>query len=368
MADLPSRRDLFEIGANVIRDRATRIDPAQIETDGSDVNIMLASEAAMTQEVVRQLGLSSSRLLLDGARGEFLDRYGWDRYQIERKGASAAVGTVEFSRVSAAVGGGTIDDETLLQTDTGIQYVTQAAVTFGASDVGPISVTVRAVEAGKESQAGEDRINAFVSPPFDNTITVTNPEATAGGEPRESDELYKERLRDAFRTARRGILAAIEQGALEVPGVVSAKTVEAVEEDGTPARFVELFIADSDGIASAALATLVQNSLGEFRAGGIFVRVSTSTPVFVDIRLRLRFAAGTDTLSLTGRVRSAVLAFVNALPTQTTLFVNSLEGILSRFVPNGLVVEDDAVIAPVGDIIPASGRTIRTTLDRITVE
>jgi uncharacterized phage protein gp47/JayE len=359
---------LFEIGAEVIRQRAVRIDPAQIETDGSDVNIMLASEAAMAEEVMRQLALAEGRLLLDVASGEDLDRYAWDRYQITRKGAAAALGTVEFSRVSATVGAGTIGLGTLLRTDTGIQYKTLASISFGALDVGPLSVNVQAVQAGKETQVAEGAINAFVSPPFDPTIVVTNPDATAGGEPRESDALFRERVRDFFRTARRGILAAIEFGARAVPGVVSAKAIEITDDLGIPQRFVDLFIADSDGVASTALAALVSISLEEFRAGGIFVRVNTSIPIFVVVTLRLRFTAGVDTLTLTEQVRTAVLAFVNNLGTQQTLYVADLFTVLNRFVPNGLVVESDAIVAPVGDLLAGTGETIRTTLDRVTVE
>src|SRR5262245_20566575 len=368
VADLPTRKDLYDIGADVIRDRARRIDPEQLNTDGSDVQILIASEAAMSEEVIRQLVLETGRLLLDSAKAEDLDRYAWDRYQIVRKGASAALGTVEFSRVSAAAGGGTIAQGQLLQTDTGIQYTTLADATFGGSDVGPVSVNVRAVEASKESQVAALAINAFVTPPFDPTITVTNPEATAGGEPRESDSLFRERIRDAFRTARRGTLGAIEFGALQVPGVVSAKAIEVENGDGTPARIVELFIADSDGLASQALATQVQNSLGDFRAAGIFVLVIPSNPIFVDVVLRLRFTAGTDTLTLTNAVRNAVLAFVNSLGAQQTLLVADIFAVLTRFTPQGLVVQGDAVVQPVGDLVPGTGQTIRTTLDRVTVE
>lgn len=372
MADLPSRKDLFDIGKSVIVQRATRIDPAQINTDGSDVNIMVASEAAMGEEVMRQLALGLKRLTLDGAADDpdeqYLDRYAWDRYQMRRKGAAAALATLRLSRVSAAAGAGVQSEGFLVRTQTGIQYRALASVTWGAADVGPHDVDAQAVEAGKETQVGAGTLESFVVQPFDPSITVTNPDPAAGGEPRESNATFANRVRDAYLNARRGVASAIEQGALAVLGVVSAKAVEAVDDTTAPQRFVELFIADSDGLASTALARKVVLSLLEYRCCGIYVRVNTSTPQFESVSLRLRFRTGVDTLALTGQVRAAVVAFVNSLGAGDDLYVNDLEAVLNRFTPFGLVVERDAVVAPVGDVVAESSQTIRTTLDRVTVE
>lgn len=370
--DLPSRRDLFDIGKSVVVQRATRIDPAQVDTDGSNSNVQLASEAAMAEEVMRQLALGLKRLTLDGAADDpdeqYLDRYAWDRYQMRRKGASAALTTLRLSRVSAAAGAGTNASGFLVRTDTGIQYRALASVAWGAADVGPHDVDAQAVEAGKETQVGAGTLTSFVAQPFDPSITVTNPDPAAGGEPRESNETFANRVRDAFLNARRGTVGAIEQGAVAVQGVVSAKSVEAVDESSAPQRFVELFIADSDGLASTALARLVVVSLLEYRCAGIYVRVNTSTPQFESVRLRLRFRTGVNTLALTEQVRAAVVAFVNSLGAGDDLYVNDLQAVLNRFTPFGLIVESDAVVEPVGDVLAEASQTIRTTLDRVTVE
>src|SRR5260221_476101 len=88
----------------------------------------------------------------------------------------------------------------------------------------------------------------------DATLQVTNPLTTAGGEDVEDDDTFRARIRDFWRTARRGILAAIEFGAKTVPGVVSAQAVEALSVGAAPARVVNLYIADSSGVSSEALA------------------------------------------------------------------------------------------------------------------
>jgi hypothetical protein len=55
---------------------------------------------------VKQIGYSTARLTLDGSYGEDLDRYAFDRYGLTRLGASAALGTVQFTRPTATAGGG----------------------------------------------------------------------------------------------------------------------------------------------------------------------------------------------------------------------------------------------------------------------
>ena len=53
MADLPSRLDLQTIGTDYVLQRAKKIDPAQVLTDGSDVNLFVGVSAALAQAVVR---------------------------------------------------------------------------------------------------------------------------------------------------------------------------------------------------------------------------------------------------------------------------------------------------------------------------
>jgi hypothetical protein len=47
MPDLPSRIDLFGIGRDYVVSRARKIDPAQIDIEGSDVNIVIGSASVL---------------------------------------------------------------------------------------------------------------------------------------------------------------------------------------------------------------------------------------------------------------------------------------------------------------------------------
>ena len=368
MADLPSRLDLFSLGRDYVTQRAKKIDPAQVDIEGSDVNIFVGVTSVIADHIMKQLIFRVTALTLAGAEGEDLDRYAFDRYQLLRKGASPAKGTVRIFRTSTIGGARVIPIGTVIVSNTGFQYITTTTATLGVSDL-TTSANVRAVEAGKATQAGANTLVTLQDPSglFDKTMQVINDKTTAGGEDAEDDDVFRARIRDFWRTARRGILAAIVTGALTVPGVVSAQAFEVLTVSSTPARLVQLYISDSTGVASDALASEVLSALDEFRAGGIQVLISTSMPLIVGVGLRLRFRANVDTLTLTDNIRNAIVEFINSLPVNGTLYILDLGSVLRRFVSDGLIMDRDTIIAPVGDLVPSVGQTIRTTIANVTV-
>jgi uncharacterized phage protein gp47/JayE len=363
--DLPSRLTLYALGRDYLLTRNSKIDPGQVDILGSDANIFVGSNSVVGYSLVRQLGYATSRLFLDGATGDDLDRLAFDRYGLTRKGASAALGAVQFTRPSFAAGPGTIPIGTILQTSTGVQYITTTAANFGATDLGPESANVRAVQAGKASQVGVNAIVQIVptagGPVFDNSIVVTNPLPTAGGEDAENDDTFRARIRNFWNTARRGVLSAIEFGATAVPGVVTAQAFEIFNGLGQPARIVALYIADSTGVASQALAQVVESSLLDYRAAGITVLVYTSLPYIVNIVLSLGFTTGVDTTTLSNTIMAAIVSFVNSLPVNSPLYLAQLNSVFARFVSQGLVPSDSTIASPTGDVFPTPGQTIRTT-------
>jgi hypothetical protein len=365
--DLPTRLDLYQIGRNYVLSKATKIDPTQIDTQGSDVNIFVGVAAHLSYQVILQLGYSSSRMYLDAADDEDLVRIGWDRFQISPKQAAAALGVVRFFRSVSGVGG-TIPTGTKLQSLTGIEYVLISDAVFAAGDVEQFA-DVRAVQAGKESQVGKNQIRKFsnISQIFDQTIQLTNDDPTAHGESAESSDEYRERIRSEWRASRRGILAAIEQGALTVPGVVSAQAIEALDSTGFPARIVNLYVADSSGVASRPIVNQILAALLEYRAGGIKVLVNTSIPQIVDVQLHPTFQANVNTTQLTDQLRAAVVEYVNSLAVNAPLYRAKLNSALARFTSLGLIPNDQTIVAPTGDLIPALGKTLRTTLSNVTV-
>lgn len=368
MPDLPTRLDYFQLGRDRVVQTARKIDPGQVNVQGSDANLFVGVAAVLSGHLTKQLAYRTSALTLDGSDDEDLDRYAYDRYGLTRKGASSARGSVTISRTSTAAGAGSIPIGTKLLTDAGYEYVTTTVATFAASST-IATCKARAAQAGKATQVGAGAIKRFAQPSllFDTTLTVTNVGAMAGGEDPEDDPTFRERVRDFWRSARRGILAAIEFGAKTVDGVVSAQAIEALTPGALPARVINLYIADSTGVASDALADDVRVALEDYRAAGIAVLISTSIPQLAAIELALQFAANVDTKTLTDEIVAAVVEFVNTIPVNGTLYRGELFSVLQRFAADGLIPNEDTIVAPTGDLVPAVGQTIRTTTSNVTV-
>lgn len=371
MAELLSRVDLFNIGRRYVVTRAQRINPREVDVEGSDINLYIGAASFMANAVARQNIERINALLLDGANGDDLDRYAFDRYQLTRKGAAAAVGTVQFNRTSNSVGAGSIPIGTKLVSLAGIEYITTTTANFTAA--GPDSLAseanVRAAQAGKDFQVGANNIRRFDKPNllFDPSITVNNVEVTAGGEPAETNDVFRERVRDFWVASRRGTVAAIEFGARLVPGVESANAIEFLNEEGNPDRFVELFIADSSGVASLALATAVDQQLIEYRPAGIYVAVNVSRPQIVDISFQPSFVAGVDTVGLSEQIRNAIIQYINSLRVNEPLLLNDLGAVLARFRADGLRPTQTSLLEPTGDLFPDTGFTLRTRPENVQI-
>jgi uncharacterized phage protein gp47/JayE len=371
MADFPTRADLVAVAYDEIAARADehppgdRVSPDEVYTEGSDVNLMVAGQAAMSDELLRQLAVRIASLYLDSAEGEDLDRLVADRFSptIVRKMASAAVVPVTFSRPSGPLLALTLPVGQRVQSDTGVFYELLIAAPFAAGGAGPITVPARALNAGVAGNADIGTITTIVSPP-DSNLVVTNAEPAAGGDSTESDASLRARARDFFRTARRGTLAAIEFGALTVPGVRLATAIEQTDLLGFPIGIVDLYIADANGQANSLLSAAVSAALIEYKAAGVQVIVTGTTPVFVTIQYQLQFIAGIDTTLAFAQVRDATVSQVNLLRPNATLYESMLMQI-ARSVP-GVIVPQNAVVAPVGDLVPLPGQTIRTRPDLVT--
>lgn len=365
---LKTRLDYLQIGRRYVRTHAKRVDPSQVDVDGSNLNVFVGSVSYMAQAVSRQLSEGMRSLTLD-ADDEDLDRVVEDRYELPRQGAGAAVAPLRFFRTSFAAGAGSIPIGTRIATLTGVEYVTTTVASFGVTQLDGVLADARAIQAGFAFQVGANALTRVSQPNllFDPSVQVNNDEPAAGGTEREDGPAYRERARQFWRSARRGILSAIEFGALQAEGVASAHAEEVIGPDGNPARMVTLLVSDQSGTSNRVLAARVQSSLLEFRAGGIYVAVLSSVPQIVDVTLSLAFVADADTASLSSNVRLAVANFVNTLGAQAVLRRADLFSVLNRFRRSGLVVTDGSIIAPAGDLVPDLGRTIRTRLENVQV-
>ena len=372
MPDLPTRLDFFTIGADDVLARSSvrppgqRISPDEAYTEGSDINIILASAAAMADEVTRQVAVRMNALFLDGAVGEDLDRLVADRFSptIVRKQASPALVTLTFTRTSGPLLAVSLPTGTKVKTSAGVEFSLLAPVSIPAGSTGPVTGSGQAMLAGIQGNVAAGALSLFSSPPPDAALQVTNVEAASGGDAIEIDARLRARARGFFLTARRGTLAAIEFGALTVPGVRQAVAVEESDSYGIPTGRVTLFIADALGQGNAALASAVTLALVEYRAAGVFVEVFGAVPIYVPVTLALLFVAGIDTTAAFASVQAGILTAVNGLRPGATLETSLLFAV-ARSVP-GVIVLADAIVAPVGDLVPLPGQVIRTRISLIT--
>lgn len=364
MADVPSFNDLREAARSEALIKPTKFDPQIIDTDGSDVDVVLSANAAMGEEVAVFAQDSFNETHLSTSNGDALDRWVFDRYRLVRQTAQAARVTLTLSR-TASTPGVTVPENTAFSTTDGKIFRTVNDVVFPDLSVGPFLVVAVAEETGASGNVQIGSIVAVADVLEDGSIAVTNAEPAAGGADEETDEDLRARAQDFFLTARRGTKEAIEFGATSTPGVQQATANEQLDPNSGLGSFrVSLTISDNDGQANAALAAAVAENLDEFRALGIPVLIASGTPQLVNVAASgLQFEAGVNTSSVLSSARQRVLAAINALAPdetlRTALIIEALQG------TDGLIVPSGALTEPSGDLVPSPGFVVRTTLDRI---
>ena len=380
MADLPTRGDLFRIARDEALLRNSKVSREAIERDGMDANILVAGMSAIGDQVISQLAQVEAGVFLDSAQNDALDRLVFDRYGLVRKAPSASQGTVQFRTTAGAPTTFTIPIGTRLSTSDGIQFVTSESVVFTAATTGPLACAVRSVLAGGGQNVKAGRITSLVSSitsqPTD--LTVNNPFATAGGDDAETDASLKDRARRFFTTVRRGTLGALEEAALGVAGVRTARAFEVVDALGRPARLVQLIVSDSFTeqfvdystiparyqVQSQLLATSVFNALADVRPAGVFVQVIVANVVLQSFQLGLTFNAGADVNTAALAARAGIVSYVNSLQPGAPIVLADALGILSN-VP-GLATEGNTIVSPAGNVSAKPLQVLRTSLGLVT--
>lgn len=379
MPDAPTFDDLLATAQAEALVRQPSLSVDAVTRPGADANAILAAGAAAADQVVgAQLVPLSASLFLDSALGPQLDRLVFDRYGLIRKPAAPALASVQFTTPTNTSVAFTIPVNTLLQTADGTQFVTTEAVTFPAASSGPVLVGVRSVLAGAKQQAAIGTITSIVAPisGAPSGLAVSNPLATAGAADAESDDSLRSRAQQFFTTARRGTLKAIEQGALAVAGVQTAKAIEVTDASGRPNKVVLLAITDQFTNAllgsnpatyqtqSQQLAQAVYNGLSDVRGAGIYVQVQVAVVIMQSVLLNLRFYAGVDQGAVAIAARMAVVNYINNLAPGATFSYAAAEQLLAAVW--GLDYQGDEIVTPAGDVVPLPLQVLRTTVDLVT--
>jgi hypothetical protein len=379
--DFPSFQDLFRVARDEALTRAnSRVSRDAIEREGMDANILVATGCAAGDQVVGQLASLAAALFLDSAKKDKLDRLVFDRYSLVRKSASASLGTVQFRSAGGAPTTFTIPIGVRVQSSDGVQFVTIESVIFPVGSHGPIACGARSVLAGSAQNVKAGMITSVVSaiPSQPGDLTVSNPYATAGGDDSEADDSLKDRARKYFSTVRRGTLGALEEAALGVGGVRTARAFEVIDALGRPARMVQLVVADAFAeqfvnyntvparyeVQSQLLATLVFNALSDVRPAGVFVQVFVANVVLQSFQLGLTFLGGADVNTAALSARATIVDYVNGLAPGKPIIIQDALGRLNNV--TGLAPSGNSIVSPAGNVQPKALQALRTSLGLVT--
>lgn len=366
MADLPTRQELFDRwrdAALTVPD--TRVSAREIDREGSDLNLQAAAASIMGEEIVRRMARALAGVFEDTAEDDALDRVVFDRKGLPRLPAEVSVSEIQLTRPTFAAGAGTIDgglpgsgppNPTRIRTNQGIVYIITQDAVFGAAELGPITVTIQAELAGLASEVTELQSWNFVDAPFDESITISNPDESAGGADEERDSRYRARAKAFFPTLRRGTLAAIEFGLLSTPGVDTVSVIEVIDaSSGLPACSGQAFVLDALGQSNETLVARGLLNLLEFRSLGIPIVGFPGTPEFINIDFvgtSFDTAVVLDTSQAAEDVRSSIVAALNNQQPGKNLLRTTILAAARQV--EGFVVEDTDLVEPAGTLIPAT--------------
>lgn len=377
--DFPTFNQLFRIARNEALVRNPKLSLDEIERKGSDLNILLAAACAAADECVGQISRVANASFLDTAKKTDLDYLIYDRYGLLRKPASPSYTSVEFTTTVATSTSFSIPDGTLLSTKTGLQFLTVGTETFPALSTGPVSVTVRSIDAGDTQKCKANQITVIVSSivgaPSD--LAVTNSKATFGGEEEEQDQQLRQRAKEYYTSIQKGTVPAIKAALLAFPGVKYAEVFEERDTFGRPSGIIKATIADSytDQFVSTASPTLyteqsavlanqAQAELDKVRAAGVPVVVSVSNVVLQPITLTLTYRAGYTSSDVFGQVQGRLQTLVNNLNPGQRLVLEDLKSEIARV--EGVYYTGVELISPTADIAPSINQVIRTNSQLIT--
>ena len=200
---------------------------------------------------------------------------------------------------------------------------TEPLVTITQWTIGT-TIPIQAVEGGRNGNVPPDTIILMVRP--DSGISyITNPEATTGGAPEESDDELRERVLDAIRRgiSWTGCDADYVRWAKEVPGVGQAITDPEWDDPNLPDNFawidaggnrrkagaVRLFVIDANGIpANQQILDAVYNYIIHpedrmLRKApiGATLTVVAPQPLYIDVSATVTLEEGENLDTVKGR-------------------------------------------------------------------
>lgn len=324
--------------------------------DGDVTEAQAHGAGAMADAAIRFTVQAFKETFIDGAKGPALSALVSDHLNIQRQPATAAQVGVTFTRTSGGAGFtyvlGSVIGSSFDAAGNTVLYTLDADVTFTGADNGPHSSTATAQVLGRAGNVAIAAVNRIVTPATDTSLIVTNAAVAAGGNEEESDEELRVRARLFWQTLRRGTLAALEFGALQV---ASVRIVKASED--LVSGLVTVVVTDSDGGSTAQMVADVVLELESWRAAGTIVNVVGGAALIVNVTGVLVVFDGVDAAALAPLCVEAITARMRKQRQGDTLYLDSIKAA-------GINVDPDAIEAlvlslPAADTTPTTAQVVR---------
>jgi uncharacterized phage protein gp47/JayE len=227
-------------------------------TDSSTFKHVLGATAREVDDAYYQMNNKLDVSSVDRASGDDLDRRAEDYIAAvpPRIQAVAATGTLVFSRT-------TINPGPVINIPIGYEVevpgeaepiiaATTVAGTIGVGNTESAPVATVVVDAGTRGNVGANVLTKFKSGPPTGVEAVTNPTAYVGGLDRETDDAFRQRIKDGVLSLARCTPNALEVAArtASLPSgqtVIFARTVE----DPISLGNVTLYVDDGTGVAES---------------------------------------------------------------------------------------------------------------------
>lgn len=356
----PSFDDLlaqFEAEAQLVR-------PSLQFRDGDITVAQQHGAGAMADATIRYAAQGFKQTFIDGAEGDDLTALVDDHLNIQRQAATAAQVDVTFTRTGSAAGttpSGFTVGSAYDASGNSVTFTTNSPITWGAADHGPHIVTCTAAVLSRAGNVSPATVTRIVDSPLpDTSIACTNATFGAGGNDAESDPELRVRARNFWLTLRRGTLAALEEGALEVPAVRVARATEDITTG-----YVTLVVADSDGNSTAQMISDVETIEEAWRSAGVNVNVlgGTQLPVNFTATMVFRSGSGANSQIYAPLVQTAVVGRLAKYAQGEIVYLDSLKAAAIAVDPDvieALLFALNGDGSPFADIAPTVTQTPRS--------
>jgi len=317
----------------IVSDAVTAIQGASTQlvdmTVGSVLRAVVEAAAAITmwlQAIVLQI---ASLTRFATSNGSDADSWAAD-YGFTRLAMQYASGSVTFARFTATAQA-SVPVGAVVQTSDGSQKYTviadtnQAAYSAAANayilaaGVSSISATVKSVNAAAAANASAGAVNTL-GQTISGVDTVTNPAPLAGGADGETDAAFRARFISYINTLSKATRAAIINAVLSVQQGVNCTLTENFTYGGAASQgYFYVVVDDGSGAPSGTFLSTVSNAIDAVRPIGSTFGVFAPIVETANVAMTLTTAVGYTHSVVVAAVQAALLSYINGLPIGATL-------------------------------------------------